>query len=526
MNISTAMGTAQSIIAALFVIILVYKAWKVLKWIWISPKKLEKCLRKQGLKGNSYRIFYGDIKEVSKSLKDANSKLINLSDDVAPRIIPYYLEVIKKYGKRCFLWQGPDPKILITEPELIKEIFSKNYIYQKPHSPNPLTRLLTRGIVSLEEQKWTKHRKILNPAFHMEKLKHMLPAFYLSCSEMLNKWEEIIPVKGSNELDVWPHIQRMTSDVISRTAFGSSYEEGRRIFELQEEQAEYLMNFFNSVYFPGSRYLPTKMNKRMKECEKEVRETITRLIDNRLKAKEAGKPLNDDLLGTLLESNSKEVEEHGNKKFGMSIPEVIEECKLFYFAGQETTAVLLVWTMILLGRNPEWQERAREEVFQAFGKNKPTFDELYRLKIVTMILYESLRLYPPISTRTRRTNEETKLGELDLPKGALLFIPTILLHHDKEIWGEDAKEFNPERFSEGVLKATKGQMTYFPFGAGPRICIGQNFAILEAKMAIAMVLQRFYFELSPSYTHAPHSMITLKPKYGAPLKLYRLYQEC
>ncbi|MCD7462864.1 hypothetical protein HAX54_049552 [Datura stramonium] len=520
------METANNIIAAVCAIIFLVYSWKLLNWIWISPKKLEKCLRKQGLRGNSYRIFYGDIKEVSKSLnKVANSKPINLSDEIAPRIIPYYLDVIKKYGKRCFIWQGPNPTIIITEPELIKEIFSKNYVYQKPNSPNPLTMLLTRGIVALEEQKWAKHRKILNPAFHMEKLKGMVPAFYLSCDEMLNKWEEIIGVKGTNELDIWPYIQRMTSDVISRTAFGSSYEEGRRIFELQEEQAEYLIKAFNSVYFPGSRYLPTKMNKRMKECEKEVRETITRLINNRLKAKEVGnKVLNDDdLLGILLESNCKEVEEHGNKRFGMSIPEVIEECKLFYFAGQETTAVLLVWTMILLGRNQEWQERAREEVVQAFGReNKPTFEELYRLKIVTMILYESLRLYPPISTRTRRTNEETKLGELDLPKGTLLFIPTILLHRDKEIWGEDSEEFNPERFSEGVLKATKGQMTYFPFGAGPRICIGQNFAILEAKMAIAMILQRFYFELSPSYAHAPYSMITLKPKYGAPLILYRL----
>ncbi|CAH9109557.1 unnamed protein product [Cuscuta epithymum] len=504
-------------------VVCAYYLWKLVQWAWFKPRFLETCLRNQGLKGSPYsRPLQGDLPELIRSIKEAKSKPINLSDDPIPRIVPFISDSINKYGENCFVWLGPKPLVIITDTELIKEIYTKNYIYRKIRHPNPQTKLLAEGVATLDGDKWAKHRRLINPAFHSQKLKHMLPAFYLSCNQMLSKWEHVIPEGGSGELDVWPYLEKMSSEVISRTAFGSSYEEGQNIFELQREQAEHVMEASRKLYIPGLRFLPSKRNRRMFEIEKTVQSSIKSIIGKRLSAMRAGEPSKEDLLGILLESNCREVEEHGDQDFGMTLPEVINECKLFYFAGQETTSVLLVWTMILLSMHGHWQERAREEVTQLFGKNKPDLDGLNKLKTLTMILNESLRLYPPLATTGRNVHKDTTLGKLNLPAEVMCFVPTILIHRDKKLWGDDATEFKPERFSEGVSKATGGKMSFFPFGWGPRVCIGQNFAMLEAKMALAMILQRFSFHLSPSYTHAPFAIVTIHPQHGAPLILQRL----
>lgn len=518
-SLSTFTAYPPCLLLLLLVVVLV--SWQVLNWVWFRPKKQEKRLEGQGFKGNPYKLLHGDFKEISTLHTQAQSKILNLSDDIVPRVIPHFLGAVEKYGKKTYLWFGPRPAIVIMDPDLIKEVTQKSNIFRKLRG-SPLARLLAQGLVSYEGDKWAKQRKLLNPAFHIEKLKLMLPAFYKSASEMVTKWENTVSAKGSDELDVWPNLQALTSDAISRTAFGSNYEEGRMIFELQREQAEHVMQVARSVYIPGFRFLPTKRNRRMKQIAKKVNDSIREMINTRKKAMRAGEAGSDDLLGLMLQSNSQEIQKHGNKDFGMTTKEIVEECKLFYFAGQETTSVLLVWTMVLLCRYPEWQERAREEVLQQFGTKDPDFDGLNHLKIVTMILYEVLRLYPPLASISRRTMEETKLGNLTLPAGVQLTLPIMLMHHDPDIWGKDVKEFKPERFADGVSHATKGQVAYLPFGWGPRICIGQNFAMVEAKLAMSMILQRFSFELSPSYTHAPRAAPTLQPQYGAHLILQKI----
>ncbi|CDP19607.1 unnamed protein product [Coffea canephora] len=479
--------------SCLLLLLVVAVSWKALNWVWFRPKKLEKLLKEQGFRGNPYKLLHGDFKEMSTLYTEAQSKNLNLSDDIVPRVIPQYLGAVKKYGKNTYLWFGPAPAVVIMDPNLIKAVTQKIDDFRKL-PVNPLGRLVAQGLVSYEGEKWAKQRKLLNPAFHVEKLKLMLPAFYKSASEMVTKWENVVSPKGLAEVDVWPNLKALTSDAISRTAFGSNYEEGRRIFELQREQTEDVMEAARSVYIniPGFRFLPTKRNRRMKQIAIEVNGSVREMINTRRKAMRAGEAGSDDLLGLMLQSNSQEIEKHGNKDFGMTTEEIA---------------------------------RAREEVLQQFGTKDPDFDGLNHLKIVTMILHEVLRLWPPLATMSRRTIEETKLGNLTLPAGVQLTLPILLMHHDPDMWGEDVKEFKPERFAEGVSHATKGQaLAYFPFGWGPRTCIGQNFAMLQAKLAMSMILQRFSFELSPSYTHAPRTALLalVQPQHGAHLILQKI----
>ncbi|CAO2179122.1 unnamed protein product [Urochloa humidicola] len=494
---------------------------RTLEWAWWTPRRLDRALRAQGIRGTRYRLFTGDVRETVRRNRAARSKPLPLGcHDIIPRVHPFYHDLVKENGKLSFMWFGPTPRMMIPDPELVREILSNKFGHFGKPKITRVGKLLANGLFSYEGEKWAKHRRILNPAFHHEKIKRMLPVFCTCCLEMITRWENSMSPEGSSEIDVWPEFQNLTGDAISRTAFGSSYEGGRRIFQLQGELAERLMQSFQTLFIPGYWFLPTKNNRRMRQISREVSELLRGIIEKRDKTIKNGETNSDDLLGLLVESNMRE--SNGKVNLGMTTEDIIEECKLFYFAGMETTSVLLTWTIILLSMHPEWQELAREEVLNYFGRTTPDFDSMSRLKIVTMILYEVLRLYPPVTFLTRRTYKEMDLGGIKYPAGVNLMLPFLFIHHDPTIWGKDASEFNPERFAEGISNATKSQTAFFPFGWGPRICIGQNFALLEAKVALCTILQRFSFELSPSYSHAPYSALTLHPEHGAQIKLKKL----
>ena len=237
-----------------------------------------------------------------------------------------------------------------------------------------------------------------------------------------------------------------------------------------------------------------------------------------------------DLLGLLLSSQRANGgganEDEAAPVLPLSDQLLMDECCTFLVAGHETTSNLLTWTMLLLSENPEWQRKARKEVLSICGSNSlPEYEKINSMKHIAMILYESLRLYPPAPFLARRCTHHNVIGTIEVPPGVDVVVPVSHVHRKKELWGDDAHLFNPQRFAAGISKASCHPMAFLPFSVGPRTCIGQNFALAEAKLILAGLLQRFSWSVAPGYRHCPEATLTLKPKYGLPLLLIAIETE-
>ncbi|KAK6931101.1 Cytochrome P450 [Dillenia turbinata] len=492
---------------------LLFVVFKFLHKAWWAPIWMQRFMVSQGIKGPSYKFLHGNTKEILSLRQESGSKPMGLSHNIFPRLQPHFHLWTKLYGGNFLFWNGTKAQLFTTDLDLIKDVLNnKNGAYTKTESKGFLRSLVGEGLVMAEGDKWVKLRKLSNRAFHGESLKNMVPAMIASVETMLEKWKEY--EYEDKEVEVLEEFRVLTSEVISRTAFGSSYLEGKHMFDMLTELSLIADRNALMIRFPGvSKIMRTSDDIEAEKLEKGMRDSVLELVKQR-EEKVAKGEVNDfgsDFLGFLVKANH---EESGGNKV-ISAQELVDECKTFYLAGHETTRNLLAWTVLLLAIHDDWQAKARKEVLEIFGQQVPNSDGIARLKTMTMIINESLRLYPPASLVIRKVRRKVQVGKLVLPTNIELSIPILALHHDPNIWGPDVDLFNPERFSEGVAKATKNNTTAFiPFGFGPRTCVGLNFATTEAKITLCMILQRYSFTLSPAYIHSPTTLITTRPKHG------------
>ncbi|KAM7487531.1 hypothetical protein LguiB_025015 [Lonicera macranthoides] len=488
--------------------------------VWWTPINVQYALRSQGIKGPSYKFLHGSTKEMTNMLKESTSSPLDLSrHDVFSRVQPHIYSWIKLYGKNFFSWHGPQALLVITEPELIKELLNnKEGAFVKPKVGVYLKKLVGDGLaVTRGGPKWSKLRKIANHAFYADSLKGMVPAMTASVESMLGRWEH----HDSKEIDAYEELRFLTSEVISRTAFGSNYMEGKNLFDkLSELTLIFSRNFF-TVRFPGSGSLfKSSDDIESDKLEQAIHNSTLEIINKRLNKEMTGEAehLGSDFLASLIKANN---DPDDNAR--ISLQEMIDESKTLYLAGQESTNGLLAWATLLLSIHTDWQEKARTEVLESFGMDTPNSDGIARLKIMSMIINETLRLYSPVANILRSSEREIKVGKYVIPANVEVVIPPLALHHNSDIWGKDAHLFKPERFAEGVAKATNNNaIAFIPFGYGPRTCVGLNFVSNEAKIALSMILQRYKFTVSPDYVHAPYLFLTLRPQHGIPIRIHKL----
>ncbi|XP_022727331.1 cytochrome P450 CYP749A22-like [Durio zibethinus] len=496
--------------------------FKFLHKYWWIPFRIQYALSLQGIKGPPYEFIHGNSKASVQFRKEAFSKpMASLTHDIFPRVLPHFYSWINIYGKNYLTWEGTRAQLVISEPELVKEVL-KNIegSFPKTKFKNFIYKILGDGLVAAEGEKWARQRKLANHAFHGESLKSMNPAIIAAIETMLEKWKG----REGKEIEVFEQFRLLTSEVISRTAFGSSYLEGEKIFQMLIKLSVLASRNLHKSRIPGiSKIWKTTDEIESEKLAKGIHECVMEMVKKREEKIVTGEAdsFGSDFLGLLVDAFH-----DSDEKNRLSVEDLVDECKTFYFAGQETTNSLLVWTVLLLAIHTDWQEKARREVIEVFGDKNPHSEGISKLKTMNMIINETLRLYPPVSAISRNVARDVQLGKLIIPVNMVVIIPIIALHHDPQLWGDDAHLFKPERFAEGIAKATKyNAAAFIPFSLGPRSCVGMSFATTETKTALSMILQRYSITLSPAYIHAPFPQLMVQPQHGLQVMLHSLQSD-
>ncbi|KAK3035221.1 hypothetical protein RJ639_033855 [Escallonia herrerae] len=491
-------------------------AYLTISCYWLTPRRIKKIMEKQGVRGPKPRFLVGNILDMASLVtKSTSEDMDSINHDIVGRLLPHLVTWSKLYGKRFIFWNGTEPRMCLTETELIKELLlkhstisGKSWLQQQGSK-----HFIGRGLLMANGNDWYHQRHIVAPAFMGDKLKSYA-GYMVDCTKEMLESLQIAVVSGQTEFEIGEYMSRLTADIISRTEFDTSCDKGKQIFHLLTVLQHLCAQASRHLCLPGSRFFPSRYNRDIKSLKMEVERLLMEIIQSRKDCVEVGRSSSygNDLLGLLLN----EMQKKRGSGFGLNLQLIMDECKTFFFAGHETTALLLTWTVMLLASNSSWQDKVRDELNRVCNGAVPSVDHLSKLTLLNMVINESLRLYPPASVLPRIAFEDYKLGDLHIPKGLSIWIPVLAIHHNEEIWGKDVNEFNPDRFAS---KSSAPGRHFIPFAAGPRNCVGQAFAMMEAKIILAMLISRFSFIISDNYRHAPVIVLTIKPKYGVQICL-------
>lgn len=416
----------------------------------------------------------------------------------------FFLSTAIEYGDVAKLDLGPREFYLVTQPESIKYILQdNNRNYRKGY--DQAKPLLGEGLVTSEGNFWLQQRRLIQPLFLQSQIGRYIPFITAATDEMLAEWE--IHALNNKPVDVAHEMMRLTQKIILRTMFstdtGAETEQIAHAFDMSLEH-------LNQILFSPSRILdrlPTPANIRHRHALEYLNKFVFDLISQRRLSKKES----NDLLSRLIQARDSET------GLGMSDQQVRDEVMTIFLAGHETTANALAWTWYLLANSPGQYDSLVSEIDQVLAGRTPTENDLAALIFSRMVFDETLRLYPPAWMFARHAIEDDEVGGYFIPANSMLMISPYVTHRLPDIW-HDPEYFYPQRFnSENIGQRHK--FAYFPFGGGPRVCIGNMFAITEGLIILSMVTQYFRLSLVPQQNIKPTPIATLQPKPGVFMNL-------
>jgi cytochrome P450 len=418
--------------------------------------------------------------------------------------IGFVSQRFERYGDLYYAPAKGTGLYVVRHPDHLLEVLSKrSRQYSKSHSA--LERMLPivgRGLLTSDGELWKRHRRMLQPAFTKKRLSTYVEVMAVETEETLRSF-----APGQTR-DISRDMMELTLRIVSRSLFNHDV----------REQTDAVRDAMRALNETMSRpdllppWFPSPSRTRTSRALARFDALIYRLIDERRATIARGEPTPDDMLQALVTA----VDDEGDGG-GLERTEVRDQLITFFLAGHETTSHALTWTWSLLARNPHVLETLHRELDDVLGNRDLTAEDLPALQVTERVLLEAMRLYPPAYVLARKAVEDTEIGGYPVPAGSEVVAWIYLTHHDPR-WYPDPEAFRPERFAPDAI-ASRPKLSYLPFGAGPRACIGQHFSMLESKIVLATIARRFTLELAPGHRIAPHWRVTLAPKHGMRMRL-------
>lgn len=407
-----------------------------------------------------------------------------------------WLMKMATYGDITYMRFGPFPLYFVNHPDFVHELLvtKANKFYKSRVIKTALADISGNNVFTGDGDFWKRERKLMQPAFHHQRIGAYADTMVDYAHQMMANWRD------GETLPIDHEMTTLTMQIVVKTLFDAevtddAYEAGEAMTALFEGANKRL-----SKLIPTPSWIPTHDNRKVHRAVKHIHSIIQPIIEQRRRENiDRG-----DLLSMLL------LAQEGDS--GLSDEQVRNEAITLFGPGHETTALSLTWTLYLLSQNPDCAQRLHAEVDGVLGDRRATLYDLKQLPYTEMIIKEAMRLYPPAWAFSREAVEPTDIGGYRIKKGVNVMVAPWTLHRD-ERWFPNAGQFNPERFAP-ENEARLPKYAYIPFGAGPRICIGNAFAMMEARLVLASIAQHFDLSLAEGQIVEPERVFTLRPKFG------------